>query len=333
MISTTFNADDSRPIDRAIAREAAQWLASLYDGQSEDDIAACKRWRAADPEHERAWQRAQRINQKFGIVPKAVGLPTLGRKIRLDRRRAIKTLLVLMMAAPIGYVSYRHTPWAAMSADYRTAKGEHREIQLADGTYVHLGTATSIDIEFDGAQRLLRLHAGEIEVTTGSDSGHPAYRPFIVQTTHGHIRALGTRFVVRRDEDATMTRVSVLEHAVEIRPQAANGKLIVLNAGQQTRFSESGFEPVEALDPHVTDWTKGVLFASRMRLEEFAAELNRYRPGLLRCDPAVAGLRITGAFQLDNTDNILNALPDTLPVEVLFRTRYWVTIVPPAKES
>jgi len=333
MASTTFNPDDRRPIDRAIAREAAQWLASLYDGQSEEDVAACKRWRAADPEHERAWQRAQRINQKFGIVPKAVGLPALGRKVRVDRRRAIKTLMVFMTAAPVGYLSYRHTPWAAMNADYRTAKGEHREIQLADGTRVHLGTNTSIDIAFDGTQRLLRLHAGEIEVRTGSDSGQPVYRPFIVQTTHGHIRALGTRFVVRRDEGATMTRVSVMEHAVEIRPQAANGKLIVLKAGEQTRFSESGFEAVEAMDPHVADWTRGVLFANRMPLDEFAAELNRYRPGLLRCDPAVAGLRITGAFQLDNTDNILNALPDTLPVEVLFRTRYWVTIVPPAKDT
>lgn len=330
MPATTLNADDQRPIDRAIAREAARWLTSLYEGQSAEDIAACKRWRSADPEHERAWQRAQRINEKFGIVPPEVGLPALGRKVRVDRRRAIKTLLVLMMAAPVGYASYRYAPWIALSADYRTAKGERREIVLADGSRVHLGTDTSIDVVFDGRQRLLRLHGGEIEVSTGSDSGQSTYRPFIVQTMHGHIRALGTRFVVRRDEGAPNTRVSVIEHAVEIRPQAASDKRIVLNAGQQTRFTEQGIAAIEMADPHVADWVNGVLFANKMRLDEFAAELNRYRPGLLRCDPAVADLRITGAFQLDNTDNILNALPDTLPVEVLFRTRYWVTIVPPA---
>lgn len=330
MASTTLNADDRHPIDRAVAREAAQWLASLYEEQTPEDMAACARWRAADPEHERAWQRAQHINQKFGIVPSAVALPALGRKVRVDRRRAVRALLLLMTAGPVAYVSYRYASWSEMNADYRTAKGEHKEIQLADGTRVHLGTGSSIDVVFDGAQRLVRLHAGEIEVTTGSDDGHPSYRPFIVQTAHGHIRALGTRFVVRKDDGATTTRVSVLEHAVEIRPQAANDKLIVLNAGQQTRFSESGFDVIEQVDPHVADWTRGVLFASKMRLDDFAAELNRYRPGLLRCDPSVASLRITGAFQLDNTDNILNALPDTLPVEVLYRTRYWVTIVSPA---
>lgn len=325
--------DDRRPIDRAVARQAAQWLASLYDEQTPQEIAACARWRSADPEHERAWQRAQRVNQKFGIVPGEVGLPALDRKVRIDRRHAIKTLLLLMTAAPIGYVSYRYAPWQELNADHRTAKGEHREIQLADGTLVHLGTASNIDVVFDGTQRLVRLHAGEILVTTGSDNGNPVYRPFVVQTTHGSIRALGTRFVVRKDEGAATTRVSVLEHAVEIKPQSANGKVIVLNAGQQTRFSESGFDVVQQADMHIADWTGGVLFASKMRLDDFAAELNRYRPGLLRCDPSVADLRITGAFQLDNTDNILNALPDTLPVEVLYRTRYWVTIVPPAKKA
>jgi transmembrane sensor len=46
----------------------------------------------------------------------------------------------------------------------------------------------------------------------------------------------------------------------------------------------------------------------------------------LRCDPEVANLRITGTFQLGNIENVLAALPRTLPVDVVYRTRYWVTI-------
>ena len=56
-----------------------------------------------------------------------------------------------------------------------------------------------------------------------------------------------------------------------------------------------------------------------MRLDAFAAELGRYRPGLLRCDPAVAPLRVSGAFQLHDTDAVLAALPATLPVSVRYR--------------
>lgn len=327
-------ADDRRPIERAVAREAAHWLASLYGGDAtQQELDACARWRAADPEHERAWQRAQQLNRKFGVVPADVGLPALGRKVRIDRRQAVKTLLLLMTVAPVGYVAYRATPWAELNADYRTAKGEDREITLADGSRIHLGTNTSIDVAFDGDQRLLRLHAGEILVVTGADVEARSYRPFIVQTGHGRIRALGTRFVVRHDENDARTRVSVLEHAVEIRPQSASEAPLIVRAGQQTSFDAVSIADPQVADPHVTDWTRGVMVANRMRLADFAAELGRYRKGLLRCDPAVANLRITGAFQFSDIDNILNALPDTLPVEVLYRTRYWVTLVPPSQKT
>ncbi|MEG0200774.1 MAG: iron dicitrate transport regulator FecR, partial [Comamonas sp.] len=45
-----------------------------------------------------------------------------------------------------------------------------------------------------------------------------------------------------------------------------------------------------------------------------------------RCDPAVAALPVSGAFQLRNTDEALMALAASLPVRILQRTRYWVTI-------
>ena len=65
-----------------------------------------------------------------------------------------------------------------------------------------------------------------------------------------------------------------------------------------------------------------------MRLDAFAAELARYRAGIVRCDPDVADLRISGAFQLNNTDSVLQALPALLPVQVTYRTSYWVTLGP-----
>ncbi len=40
----------------------------------------------------------------------------------------------------------------------------------------------------------------------------------------------------------------------------------------------------------------------------------------------MAGLRITGAFQLHDTDAVLQNVAHLLPVQVLYRTRYWVTL-------
>jgi transmembrane sensor len=319
---------EPRPLDRAVAREAAAWLVRLREDASQQDLDACARWRAADPEHERAWQRAQRLNDKFARLPAGVGVRTLGRRARTDRRFALKALAVAFTAGPTGYAAYRAMPWRDWMSDERTLVGERRFVVLADGTRIDLNTSTAIDIDFTASERRVVLNDGEILVETGRDAANRSgvYRPFVVETRQGRIRALGTRFVVRNDDGAGATRIAVLHGAVEVTPGDAPERATVLDAGQQTRFTAISIDAIEAADPHAGDWSRGVLFADGMRLADFVGELGRYRRGLLRCDREVANLRITGTFQLGNIENVLAALPHTLPVDVVYRTRYWVTI-------
>ncbi|MNR53138.1 fec operon regulator FecR [compost metagenome] len=75
-------------------------------------------------------------------------------------------------------------------------------------------------------------------------------------------------------------------------------------------------------------WLQGVLYADGMRLADFLAELSRYRPGVIRCAPEVAGLRISGGFQLADTDYVLAMVQEILPVDVTLRTRWWVMVTP-----
>jgi transmembrane sensor len=335
-MSDASASDEPRPLERTVARAAAVWLVRLHEEATAQDIAACDRWRAADPAHEQAWQRAQWVNAKFGGVPPTLGMSTLGRKRRVDRRTALKAMTVLWVAGTSAYVVHRSTPWRQWMSDERTAVGERRSIVLADGTRLDLDTATAVDIAFSDTERRLILNAGTILVRTGPDRRAltTSYRPFIVETREGRIRALGTRFVVNQEPGGdSATSVAVLQSRVEITPDAAPQSKRIIEAGQQTYFTATGIAPTTRADPHVADWSSGVLYADRMRLDDFAAELGRYRAGILRCDPAVADLRITGAFQLDNTDSILAALPETLPVQLVYRTRYWVTLVAPAGRS
>ncbi|MEX5590785.1 iron dicitrate transport regulator FecR, partial [Pseudomonas urmiensis] len=73
-------------------------------------------------------------------------------------------------------------------------------------------------------------------------------------------------------------------------------------------------------------WTEGVLSVQQMPLSEFTAELSRYRPGLLRCAPEVADLKVSGTYQLADTEQILQLLARSLPLRIDYRTRYWVSI-------
>lgn len=55
-------------------------------------------------------------------------------------------------------------------------------------------------------------------------------------------------------------------------------------------------------------------------------DLARYRPGVLQCDLASARLRVSGTFRLDSTDAVLANLQATLPIQVKYFTRYWVSV-------
>lgn len=218
--------------------------------------------------------------------------------------------------------------WRTQVADYRTASGEQRRLTLADGTEVLLDTASAIDVHFDRDRRLVRLIAGQVLIATA----HEAARPFVVATAEGRARALGTRFTVRQADGRSS--VAVFEGAVALDPADGPGER-VLEAGQTASFTRRIIEPVEPLREETAAWARGQLVADELRLDAFLAELGRYRAGILACDPAVADLRLSGVFPLGfdgasaaDTDRILAALPNSLPVRVRYRTRYWVRVEP-----
>jgi len=120
--------------------------------------------------------------------------------------------------------------------------------------------------------------------------------------------------------------VAVFEGAVAVRPARAPEAMVRVGAGQGTVFFADRAQAPDAVADSAAAWTRGVLVAEDMRVADFVAELARYRPGVLRCDPEVAELRVTGVFSLRDTDRSLENLALALPVSAAYRTRYWVTV-------
>lgn len=299
-----------------VARQAAHWQMLMLDAQvSPAQQAACARWRAAAVEHEQAWQKAERVQARLGLLPQRLAMGTLNR----ERRQVLKQLLVLAILVPAGYAGYRQF---MPQERYATAVGERRRLILADGTVLDLNTDSVVEVAFDQAQRLLILKRGEILVDSGADPQSAQHRPLRVASDEGVMEALGTRFLVRQ-RDAS-TQLSVFQGAVRVSP--LSGPRQTIAAGQQLTFSARGQGIAGPAREQDSQWTRGQLIVEEMPLAEFLGELGRYRNGWLRCQPEVARLLISGAFQLDNTERILAALPATLPVQVEYRTRYWVTV-------
>ena len=73
-------------------------------------------------------------------------------------------------------------------------------------------------------------------------------------------------------------------------------------------------------------WADGLIVTRGMRLADFLSEVGRYRHGYLGCSADIADLRLSGVFRLEDTDTLLAILPQTLPVQVRYRTRWWVSL-------
>lgn len=302
---------------KAILAEAVNWYVRLHDSDATDTThSQWQAWLAADSRHAQAWARLEQLQQRLGQAP--VGAAMTLENARQNRRMALKTLALLLGVGVVGWQGYRVSPW---SADYVTRVGQRRQLTLADGSRLDLNTDTQVDIRFDAEERLIHLRHGEILLDTAKDP-----RPLSVLTTEGRILALGTRFCVR--QDAGLSRVSVTAHAVEVRPRLTPQKAVRVDAGQSMSFTKEQHGPLLPMATDAEAWTRAMLVTVDWRLADVIAELSRYRPGYLGCAAQVADLRLSGAFNLDNSDEALANLEDSLPVRVRRLSRYWARVEP-----
>lgn len=310
------------PIAPAIVEQASHWLMLHWGGGlDESQRRAFEAWQAADTEHRRAWQRLEQLQGTLAAVPASTTRQVLREVPEAHRRQTLKLLGLLMVAGGSGYVAHSQLPWREAMADLRSATGERLQRTLADGSRLGLNSGSAVDILFSARERRIHLLTGELLL----DSGHDiADRPLIVETSAGEIQALGTRFAVLETHGGS--RVDLFEGELELRPR--HTAVSRLQAGQRRWFSAARLGEVERADVNAAAWNEGRLVAERMPLGRFLAELSRHRPGVLRCDPAVAALELTGVFPLTDIDRVLTALQQSLPIKVHSLTRYWVTVMP-----
>ncbi|HYQ25177.1 FecR family protein [Stenotrophomonas sp.] len=279
-----------------VLEQAADWLMRLHDDGSAVQRAQWQRWHDADPDHARAWQRAERLLALSGQVPPALAHDALQRPASPGRRVVLRSIAALLVAPLGGWLAWRLYDDAAWNASLRTAVGERRRHVLDDGSVLQLDTGTAVDIAFDGQQRLLRLRRGQVLVETAADPQQPA-RPFVLASPAGRMRALGTRFNVHHA--AASTALAVLEGAVQVT-LAAQGQQRIINAGSQVRFSADAFEAVQPVTPAIDAWGTGMLVVDAQPLRRVLEQLGRYQSGWLGCDDAIATQPVSGAFPVDD---------------------------------
>lgn len=314
--------------EHSIDEQAADWLIRLNQGELSDaERQQFESWKRQDPLHGAAADRMQ------GFVTRLQGLRNQSQPVkaalaaslenrRTPRRRGNGVWLLLLALAVPSALMLRDGTSAYWLADLRTGPTEWRTQRLQDQSSITLGGNSAVDIAFDGHQRHIELLRGEILVEVAADPG----RPFVVETEHGSMRALGTRFLVKREEQGTV--LTMLESKVAAKGAAIQTTTQV-DAGQQARITSDKVQMLGKVDrAGVADaWEHHQLVVQDQPLSQVLDELALHRTGLVRFDrETLAGLRVSAVLPLDDPDRALQLIADALPVRVRHFTP-WVVWV------
>ncbi|WP_460146463.1 FecR domain-containing protein [Pseudomonas sp. S2_A02] len=311
-----------------VSEQAIDWMVRLRAGTP--DAALQERfnaWLAMDPAHAQAWAILQeRLGGSFNTVRaldrRVPGQAGEARQLLLQphgsRRDALRVIAGLGLLGGGLWLGARSPLGDSLLADLHTGTGERQHFNLADGSRLSLNADSAVDLYFDDKQRLVVLRHGELVIQVAADP----QRPLRVRTAQGEVRALGTRFLVAKEQDAS--RVVVLQHSVEAR--LFNGTTLDLQEGQSALLYDRQIIRITGDQSHRSDWLSGRLNVLDDPLHQVVDALRPYSRGFVRVAPEVRNLRVQGVFPLNDPDRAFTALAETLPIRV---DRYspWVTLI------
>lgn len=226
------------------------------------------------------------------------------RRQRQRKQALAGTLSALVLAAGVWFLDP-----SFYSDDLRVAIGGRERLELADGSQLVLDSATHLRIEHRLRSRQFELLQGEATFTVAH-----APQPFIVRSQGVAVRDIGTVFNLRSDSRGVA--VAVVEGEVEVSSATLAPQR--LHAGQQVLASEHRAGPVMPVNPlRVTSWQQGKLRFDGTPLREVIIDLQRYRQAPIRlADPRLGQLRVSGEFDSDAVESLLDLLPSILPISV-----------------
>lgn len=318
-----------------IEEQAAEWLLRLHEGElNEAQRLAFEGWKQQGPHHAAAAARMEAVISRMQALrgkkaPARAALSAAFTQPEKRRRRNAVRALALACSLAIPAAALLVSPYPRQwMADVRNGPGQWQTLQLVDGSVLAFNGISSANLYFDDKQRRIELLQGEIRV----EVAHDRTRPFVVQTPQGTLRALGTRFVVKREGDVTV--LSMLDSRVAA--QSADGQqTLEVDAGSQAMMHANDVRLAGTIDPSSIDqaWRRHQLVVDNRPLPEVLDEIARHRAGRVQFDRhALQGLRVSAVIPLDNSDHALQLLAQTLPIQVQAFTP-WLIVVSPETPS
>ena len=304
-----------------IEKQAGEWLAVMRsDCKTAGEVEQFRAWLEADARHQAAYDEIYahwlELSGLQGMIDPASyqeqGVPRAGQRFAALAltRPALAAAGLLLTVAFLFALTTR--PPAPEAGDYTTSTAEIKEVQLPDASQATLGALSAMEVAYSATERRVALIAGEAFFAVEPD----AARPFVVVVADAEIRALGTKFEVRRSRAGV--RVSVLEGKVEVMQTRLSAKR-VLAAQERVRVEPSGrlseIQLVRQSRPGL--WRQGRLVYENATLSEVMSDADRYYAGNIIIDAEdLRTLPVSAAFRTDQIQEMMDALSLSLPISV-----------------
>lgn len=232
----------------------------------------------------------------------------MGKSSRTKLASKASGFLSVLIAIALWLDPAYHTEYHA------TPLGGRSTITLADQSVIKLNTQTQIAVHRHLRSRRITLAQGQ----AAFDVKDNAYKPFYVDAGQTQVKVVGTKFeVFKRQQQVTVT---VLEGKVKVTAdnQASRIQQTYLMSNQQIMVNRDGMTPVKNINAkQEMAWLDGKLIFERTPLHIALAEVQRYHPSPIALDVGAANLNITGVFNSNQTQKMLQLLPNILPVKVI----------------
>lgn len=307
---------------QAIDDQAAAFVARLQGAIDETERQAIFTWVAADPRHavafarmEAAWEAGARLRACPPSIESQPAEPDVVSPPLVSRRVLIGGSVAATVVAGAATATWRYARDVEL---YRTRLGERRVVTLADGSRIHLNTASTVEVAMEKRRRRVHLVQGEALFEVAHD---PA-RPFLVDAGSARLRAVGTAFNVRIRE--SLVELTVTEGVVAV---GQNGNLVRETTTPHIVAGDGAVIRSGAVAPTVlnadllrqrTAWQDGVIELDGETLPQAVEEFNRYRERpIIVGDPRLANLRVGGRFEVDEADKFLTALEGSFAVDAI----------------
>ncbi len=327
--------------------QAALWSDALRDGDAAPELRrAFDYWRAAKPEHALAFDAIDRTHRLFRAAgnahaPFAVEAEILARlhARKRHRRQAVYGIAASLVAIVVTGYAITGGSWSelqylkdraryALQGDalYRTAVGERLVVALNDGSVLTLNTDSRAVVQYRDATRGVMLEKGQALFEVAKDPAHP----FIVTAGGRKVTALGTAFDVRISDERL--QVTLVEGRVAVEPvldtassdaaqraELAPGEQFILASNAKTGTVIQSEPLVRKADTKRTiSWRDGQIIFANDPLQDAVAEINRYaKRRVVLTDTRLGDLRVSGAFNTNNTLVFVNMLTLHFPIRIV----------------